>query len=104
METSHPFPDGVPVAQFAEWASPYGCVQMAGNVSEWCADWFDPHAYSCPAGRNPAGPAHGTQKVCRGGSTNKRLVFARTSCRDYGPPHKRLDFTGFRLVVRPQVG
>jgi formylglycine-generating enzyme required for sulfatase activity len=104
IETSHPFPDGVPVGQFAEWASPYGCVQMAGNVSEWCADWFDPGAYSGPVGRNPAGPAHGTQKVCRGGSTARPLVFARTSCRVFGPPHKRLDFVGFRLVVRPQVG
>lgn len=103
-ETSHPFPDGIPVDRFAEWASPYGCVQMAGNVSQWCSDWFDPRAYSRSAGRDPVGPAHGTQKVIRGGGTDNRLVFARTSCRNYGPPHKRLSFTGFRLVIRPQVG
>ena len=104
VDTSHPFPDGIPVAQFAEWASPYGCVQMAGNVSEWCADWFDPRAYARPAGRDPVGPAHGTQKVTRGGETDKALVFSRATCRNYGPPDKRLAFTGFRLVVRPHVG
>jgi iron(II)-dependent oxidoreductase len=101
IETSRPFPDGIPVDRLAEWKSPYGCLQMAGNVSEWCVDWYQPTAHATGSLHDPAGPDYGNQRVHRGGSTDKGLVFARTSCRDYAPPDRRPDFTGFRLVVRP---
>lgn len=100
IETSQPFPDGVPVTEFAAWASPYGCIQMAGNVSHWCSDWYEPTAYAT-GGRasQPRGPSYGTAKCIRGGSTTRPLVFARTSCRDYADPHIRPEFTGFRMVI-----
>jgi len=100
IETSHPFPDGVPVTKFAEWASPYGCIQMAGNISHWCADWYEPTAYAAEGwASQPRGPSYGTAKCIRGGDTTRPLVFARTSCRDYADPHLRPEFTGFRLVI-----
>lgn len=46
----------------------YGLWQMAGNVWEWCADWFDPDYYARSERRNPTGPDAGTARVIRGGS------------------------------------
>ncbi|MEW6774896.1 MAG: SUMF1/EgtB/PvdO family nonheme iron enzyme [Bdellovibrionota bacterium] len=59
-----------PVESFPDGASPYGILQMAGNVSEWVLDWYDPEYYRRGPIKNPRGPSTGTQKVVRGGSWN----------------------------------
>jgi len=48
--------------------SPYGALDMAGNVYDWVNDWYDPKYYSVSPSTNPPGPASGTKKVQRGGS------------------------------------
>jgi len=61
---------GVPVAVDRYWqgSSPYGALQMAGNLREWVADWFDPSYYRYSPFYNPTGPLSGTDKSLRGGS------------------------------------
>ena len=54
-----------PVNTFEKWASPYGVVDLAGNVWEWCDDEFDEKYHSITSNENPRGTGQG--KVIRGG-------------------------------------
>lgn len=60
--------DTTAVGSYPSGASPYGALDMAGNVYEWVADWYDREYYSRSPARNPAGPAAGEKRVIRGGS------------------------------------
>ena len=50
--------------------SPYGMVDVVGNVSEWVSDWYSETYYQESVVENPSGPADGTKKVIRGDSWN----------------------------------
>ncbi len=57
-----------PVGSYPQGASPYCVLDMVGNVTEWCADWYDPTGYQAAAARIPAALLDGDRKVLRGGA------------------------------------
>jgi len=57
-----------PVGSYPAGASPYGVMDMAGNVCQWCADWYEEDYYKKSPAKNPTGPDSGTDRVLRGGS------------------------------------
>lgn len=59
--------DTTPVGAYPAGASPYGVLDMAGNVWEWMADWYDEKYYASAPMRNPQGPSSGKLRVMRGG-------------------------------------
>jgi len=62
------FLETLPVTRYPLGASPYGALNMAGNVREWVADWFDPKYYLVAPYKNPTGPESGTERSLRGGA------------------------------------
>jgi len=67
-QACEPLHDTAPVGQHPQGASPYGALDMAGNVWEWVSDWYGENYYSISPDDNPTGPAVGDAKVLRGGS------------------------------------
>lgn len=88
----------LPVGRFSKGKSPYGLVDMAGNVSEWVADFYNPYYYLQGPLSDPPGPAPTILKTIRGGSWLKPTISLRTSDRDFGQPDSRLTGVGFRCA------
>ena len=82
-------------------ASPYGALDMAGNVEEWVNDWYDYNYYSSSPGSNPPGPATASYRVLRGGGWTCYDRFLRAASRGYGDPALADFAVGFRCVAVP---
>ncbi len=89
-----------PVGSYPTGVSPYGALDMAGNVWEWCDDWYDPDYYAIAPTDNPLGPATGTTRVLRGGSWGFNVAeFFQVTYRNRCLPGCRYGDYGFRCVL-----
>ncbi len=88
-----------PVGSFPAGASPYGILDLAGNVWEWTADWYDPNYYAVSPGRDPRGPAAGVMRSVRGGSWSNGADLVRSANRSSESPDRRLNVLGFRVAM-----
>lgn len=93
--------DTTQVGYFPKGVSPFGVLDMAGNVWEWVADWYMYEYYSVSPLENPLGPPTGEGHVIRGGSWNYGAEYARSSYRGWSPAVNRLDHLGFRCALSP---
>ena len=101
---------GAPIAVGQYPPNGYGLYDMAGNISEWCLDEYDPDFYATSARENPfsKGKRQVTisdfkkvqekKRVLRGGCWSDNGLFLRVAYRDWGPQNYTSVFRGFRCV------
>ena len=97
-----------PPSQDVEWpyiwrvgsfgANNYGLYEMAGNLSEWCWDWYG--AYVMGSQADPYGVTYGASRVLRGGSWDADARFCRVANRNFDAPTNASFSIGFRVIRR----
>jgi formylglycine-generating enzyme required for sulfatase activity len=91
--------DTTSVGFYPAGASPYGALDIAGNVTEWTADWYDAMYYSRSPASNPTGAATGQYKVVRGGSFYSDEAYVLSAFRHWVEPEKWDVLIGFRCAL-----
>jgi formylglycine-generating enzyme required for sulfatase activity len=74
--------DTTAVGSYPKGASPYGALDMAGNVWQWVNDWYDSNYYSNSPSSNSLGPSSGQYRVLRGGTWFHDDSYVRSADRD----------------------
>ena len=92
------YPPIISVFKYDNAASPYGMFQMAGNVAEWVADWYDKDYYKTAPDKNPKGPDKGSQKAFRGGGWIDSTPSVRVSQRNGTDPKTSMNWMGVRCA------
>ena len=92
LNFSYDHADTTEVGSYPAGASPYGAVDMAGNVSEWTADWYDDGYYGKSPRENPTGSANGEHRVMRGGDYGSQV---------YSPNSVRITSRGGDQPIKP---
>jgi len=101
------FDDGyiftAPVGSYPQGASPYGVLDMAGNVCEWVSDWYDGNYYQKSPRKNPPGSSSGIYRVVRGGGWDFNSWMLRSTTRSGAPPipGKGSESIGIRIAASP---
>lgn len=93
-----------PIDQFPNGASPFGALDLAGNVWEWVNDWYSPNYYQDAPPFAPAGPEMGYYKALRGGAWFSDPSRVRSADRTHFNPESRYDYVGFRCVLSSGMG
>jgi len=94
-----PYKGGLaPVGKHESGKSPYGAQDLAGNASEWVADWYAEGLARADV-RNPKGPESGEGRVIRGGSWSDPPERLNSIRRMHASPATRLDDVGFRCAM-----
>ncbi len=79
-------------------ASPFGATEMAGNVAEWVADFYDSDYYDVQPATNPPGPTSGSDRVVRGGGSLTSSDNLATFVREHEDPATTSSRIGFRCA------
>ena len=96
-----------PVGQLPKGKSPFGVLDMAGNVREWVNDWYGGAAYvelanGVTPAANPSGPKTGVERVMRGGYFQDNAPELRTSARSFATPATSTFSLGIRCCRTPK--
>ncbi len=88
-----------PVTAYEDGSSPFGAINMAGNVAEWVSDYFDPTLYrKVKSATDPKGPDTGRERVVRGGSYLDSSHLVRVAARRAKLPTEADNSIGFRCA------
>jgi formylglycine-generating enzyme len=93
------FAELAPVGSYPDGRTPDGIADLAGNVEEWVADWFQDYPKTSES--NPRGPSTGDTRVLRGGHYGDSRAFLRAAARGHDLQSARRPYRGFRCARSP---